>query len=217
VTTSIGGEGGTPVPAAKVGEYFATLERQGHQHELRQLLQRNANSRSGAGAVSARADGAELERMRAIMDTAMRAGAMGMTTALIYPPSSYCEDDELIEVAKVAAKYGGVYAVTFAGKALMSCSPSRKPLRSAKAQDSSGSLPLKVAHQPGWGVLMDSIRMVVEAARARNVDVAADLYVYTAGGRASRRRFRAGHSRVATTRFVRASTILQHARASRVK
>jgi N-acyl-D-aspartate/D-glutamate deacylase len=41
---------------------------------------------------------------------------------------------------------------------------------------------LKVAYRPGWGVLMDSVRQVIEAARARNVDVAADLYVYTAGG-----------------------------------
>ena len=41
---------------------------------------------------------------------------------------------------------------------------------------------LKVAHQPSWGVLMDSVRSVIEAARARGVDVAADMYVYTAGG-----------------------------------
>src|SRR5207302_26386 len=60
---------------------------------------------------SARApNAAELERMRALMDTAMRGGAMGMTTALIYPPSSYSTTDELVEVAKAAAKYGGTYA-----------------------------------------------------------------------------------------------------------
>src|SRR5260221_13744134 len=41
---------------------------------------------------------------------------------------------------------------------------------------------LKVAYRPGWGILMDSVRRVIEAARARNVDVAADMYVYTAGG-----------------------------------
>src|SRR2546430_14564537 len=41
---------------------------------------------------------------------------------------------------------------------------------------------LKVAYKPGWGVLMDSVRQTVEAARARGLDVAADLYVYTAGG-----------------------------------
>jgi N-acyl-D-aspartate/D-glutamate deacylase len=41
---------------------------------------------------------------------------------------------------------------------------------------------LKVAHRPSWGVLMDSVRLVVEAARARGIDVAADMYVYTAGG-----------------------------------
>ena len=50
------------------------------------------------------------------MDTAMRAGAMGMTTALIYPPSSYATTEELVEMAKVAAKYGGIYASHIRGE-----------------------------------------------------------------------------------------------------
>ena len=54
--------------------------------------------------------------MKAIMETAMRGGAMGMTTALIYPPSSYAKTEELIEMAKVAAKYGGVYASHIRGE-----------------------------------------------------------------------------------------------------
>src|SRR5207253_7711360 len=41
---------------------------------------------------------------------------------------------------------------------------------------------LKVAYKPGWGVLMDSVRQTVDAARARGLDIAADMYVYTAGG-----------------------------------
>ena len=45
VTTAIGGEGGTPVPAAGIPEYFAELEQQGHQHQLRHVLQRNAGAR----------------------------------------------------------------------------------------------------------------------------------------------------------------------------
>ena len=48
--------------------------------------------------------------MKAIMETAMKNGAMGMTTALIYPPSSYAKTPELIEMAKVAGRYGGIYA-----------------------------------------------------------------------------------------------------------
>jgi N-acyl-D-aspartate/D-glutamate deacylase len=57
VTTAIGGEGGTPVPASRVAEYFSTLEKQGNQHQLRQLLQRDAGASRGAWDVSAKADG----------------------------------------------------------------------------------------------------------------------------------------------------------------
>ena len=101
----------------------------------------------------------ELDRMRAIMDTAMRGGAMGMTTALIYPPSSYATTDELVEVAKVAAKYGGVYAshIRGEGKEVV------EAVNEAITIGEKGGLPveifhLKVAYQPGWGILMDSVR-----------------------------------------------------------
>ena len=47
VTTAIGGEGGTPVAAEKIGEYFADLEKNGHQHQFRQLLQRDAGPGRG--------------------------------------------------------------------------------------------------------------------------------------------------------------------------
>ena len=183
VTTAIGGEGGTPVPAARIGEYFETLERQGISINFGTYFS-EAQTRVAVLGQSARAPNAEeLDRMRAIMDTAMRAGAMGMTTALIYPPSSYAKTDELVEVAKVAAKYGGVYASHIRGEGAEVV----ESVREAIAIGERAGLPvevfhLKVAHQPGWGVLMDSVRRVVEAARARNVDVAADLYVYTAGG-----------------------------------
>jgi N-acyl-D-aspartate/D-glutamate deacylase len=108
---------------------------------------------------------------------------MGMTTALIYPPSSYATTDELAEVAKAAAKYGGVYAshIRGEGKEVV------ESVNEAIAIGERAGMPvevfhLKVAHRPGWGILMDSVRQTVEAARARGVDVAADLYVYTAGG-----------------------------------
>src|SRR5688500_10846761 len=125
----------------------------------------------------------ELERMQAIMDTAMRGGAMGMTTALIYPPGSYASTDELVAVAKAAAARGGIYAshIRGEGKEVV------ESVREAIAIGERAGMPveifhLKVAHQPSWELLMDSVRQVVEAARARGVDVAADLYVYTAGG-----------------------------------
>jgi N-acyl-D-amino-acid deacylase len=121
--------------------------------------------------------------MKAIMDTAMKAGAMGMTTALIYPPSSYASTNELIEIAKVAGQYGGIYAshIRGEGKELV------QSIEEAITIGEKGGLPveifhLKAAFQPGWGRLMRQAGRKIEEARARGVDVAADMYLYTAGG-----------------------------------
>src|SRR5207302_1888184 len=125
----------------------------------------------------------ELARMQAILETAMKAGAMGMTTALIYPPSSYATTKELIEMAKVAAQYGGIYAshIRGEGKELV------EAIKEAIEIGERGRLPvevfhLKAAYQPGWGTLMQESGKAIQQARERGVDVSADLYVYTAGG-----------------------------------
>jgi len=183
VTTAIGGEGGFPVPATRIPEYFATLERQGISINFGSYYSQT-QARVAVLGQSARAPtAAELERMRASLDTAMRAGAMGMTTALIYPPSSYTTTDELVEVAKAAAKYGGVYASHIRGEGAEVVQSVGELITIAERAGMPGEVfHLKVAYQPGWGVLMDSVRVLIEAARARGVDVAADLYAYTAGG-----------------------------------
>jgi N-acyl-D-amino-acid deacylase len=183
VTTAIGGEGGTPVPAGRVAEYFATLERQGISINFGSYFSETQARNPVIGMSSRKPNAEELERMRAIVDTAMRGGAIGMTTALIYPPSSYATTEELIEVAKAAAKYGGVYASHIRGEGKEVVEAVTEAITiGEKAGMPVEIFHLKVAHKPGWGILMDSVRKVVEAARARNVDVAADLYVYTAGG-----------------------------------
>jgi N-acyl-D-aspartate/D-glutamate deacylase len=183
VTTAVGGEGGTPVPAGQIVDYFKRLETQGISINFGTYFS-ETQTRVPVLGMSARApNAAELERMRAIMDTAMRAGAMGMTTALIYPPSSYATTDELVEVAKAAAKYGGVYASHIRGEGKEVVQSVREVIEIAERAGLPGEVfHLKVAHKPGWGVLMDSVRQAVDAARARGVDVAADMYVYTAGG-----------------------------------
>jgi N-acyl-D-amino-acid deacylase len=95
VTTAIGGEGGFPVSATDIPTYFGTLEKQGISINFGSYYS-EAQARVGALQYSARKpNAAELERMKASMDTAMRNGAMGMTTALIYPPGSYAETAEL--------------------------------------------------------------------------------------------------------------------------
>jgi N-acyl-D-aspartate/D-glutamate deacylase len=183
VTTAIGGEGGTPVPASRIPEYFHQLEQQGISINFGTYFS-ETQTRVPVLGMSARAPTPpELDRMRAIMDTAMRAGAMGMTTALIYPPSSYATTSELAEVAKAVAPYGGLYASHIRGEGAEVVSSVREAIEvGERAGIPVEVFHLKVAYRPGWGTLMTAVRDTIEAARARGVDVAADMYVYTAGG-----------------------------------
>ncbi len=183
VTTAIAGEGGTPVPADKVSEYFAGLEKSGICINFGTYFSETQARVAILGQDSRAPTPEELERMKAIMETAMKAGAMGMTTALIYPPSSYATTNELIEMAKVAGQYGGIYAshIRGEGKELV------QSIEEAITIGEKGGLPveifhLKAAFQPGWGRLMRQAGRKIDEARARGVDVAADMYLYTAGG-----------------------------------
>jgi N-acyl-D-aspartate/D-glutamate deacylase len=183
VTTAIGGEGGTPVPADKIADYFAGLEKTGISINFGTYFSQTQTRVAVLGQESRAPTPEELQRMKAIMETAMKAGAMGMTTALIYPPSSYASTNELIEVAKVAGQYGGIYAshIRGEGKELV------QSIEEAITIGEKGGLPveifhLKAAFQPGWGRLMRQAGRKIDEARARGVDVAADMYLYTAGG-----------------------------------
>ena len=183
VTSAIAGEGGTPVSATDIPKFFQQLETQGISLNFGTYFSEAQTRAEVVGLTSRAATAPELARMRMIMDTAMRAGAMGMTSALIYPPSSYATTAELIEVGKSAAQYGGIYAshIRGEGKEVV------QSVKEAIAIGAGAGMPveifhLKVAYRPGWGILMDSVRDVIDAARARGEDVAADMYVYTAGG-----------------------------------
>jgi N-acyl-D-amino-acid deacylase len=183
VTTAIGGEGGTPVDVDQIPEYFAGLERSGISINFGSFFSETQARFAVLGMDSREPTPEELARMKAMMEKAMKAGAMGMTTALIYPPSSFAKTPELIEMAKVAGKYGGIYAshIRDEGEGLVTA------IGEAIEIGEKGGLPveifhLKAAYQPGWGTLMKEAGDKIDEARSRGVDVAADLYLYTAGG-----------------------------------
>ena len=183
VTTAIGGEGGTPVTAEHVAEYFAGLEKSGISINFGSYYSETQARTAVLGNTARAPTPEELTKMQAILETAMRGGAMGMTTALIYPPSTFAATDELVEMAKVAGRFGGIYATHMRdeGKDLIAA------IKEAITIGERGGLPveifhLKAAYQPGWGTLMREAGNTIEAARARGVDVAADMYVYMAGG-----------------------------------
>lgn len=183
VTTGIGGEGGTPVPAEQLPDYFAGLEKNGIGMNFGTYYGATQARVAVLGQEARDPTAEELSRMKSIMETAMKGGALGMSTALIYPPASYSKTEQLVELGKVAARYGGVYAshIRGEGKDLI------ESIDEAIAVGEKGGLPveiyhLKAAYQPGWGTLMKKAGERIDAARARGVDVAADMYLYTAGG-----------------------------------
>jgi N-acyl-D-amino-acid deacylase len=183
VTTAIGGEGGTPVGVEGIEAYFRGLEETGISINFGSYFSESQARRAVLGNANRAPDDAELDEMREIMASAMRQGAMGMTTALIYPPSSFASTDELVEIAKVAGAYGGIYAshIRDEGSGLVGA------VREAIEVGERGGLPVEIFHykgayEPGWGTVIKEAAEEIEAARARGVDVAADMYPYTAGG-----------------------------------
>lgn len=183
VTTAIAGESGAPVGSAQLADYFDRLQKQGISMNFGTLYGASQARVEVMGDVDGLPTPAQMDRARAHVAEAMRAGAMGLGTALIYAPASYQQTRELVELAKVAHRYGGIYAhhMRDEGEELL---PSVK--ESIAISEQSG-IPvqiyhLKAAFAPGWGKLMPAAGKLIEDARARGVDIAADVYPYSAGG-----------------------------------
>ena len=183
VTTAIAGEGGTPVPAAQIADYFKKLEFQGISLNFGTYYSSGQARVEVMGDVAGHPSAQQMDAMKAHVDEAMRAGAMGIATALIYPPDSFQSTDDLVELARVAARRGGIYASHMrdeSAKLLQAIGESIEIGEKTGIQVE--IFHFKGAYAPGWGKLVPEAGRLIEAARARGVNIAADMYVYTAGG-----------------------------------
>jgi N-acyl-D-amino-acid deacylase len=127
---------------------------------------------------------AELEQMKALVDQAMKDGALGLSSALIYPPNIYAKTDELIALAQVASKYGGLYATHMRSEGASEMPALAEAIRIGRE----ANLPveifhLKVSGKPRWGS-MKNVVAAIQLARDSGLDIAADMYPYTAGATA---------------------------------
>ena len=123
----------------------------------------------------------ELAKMKGLVAQAMEQGALGISTALIYPPGHYAKTEELIELAKVAARYGGIYATHMRSEGQNEVTAVREALRiGQEAQLPVEIFHLKVSGKSRAGRMIDIVRMIQEA-RDRGQDVTADMYPYLAG------------------------------------
>ena len=183
VTTLIGGEGGPPVPAAGMPGYFKQLETQGIAVNFGTYYSSTQARVHVMGDAAGAPTRKQLEAMGEQVKMAMEAGAFGISSALIYAPSSFQSTSDLISLAKVAAQCDGFYATHMRDES----EGVVKAIEEAIEIGEKGGVKveifhLKAAYAPEWGKLMPQALATINAARDRGVDVAADLYPYTAGG-----------------------------------
>lgn len=124
----------------------------------------------------------ELEQMKALVREAMQDGAVGLSTALIYPPGAYATTEELIELAKVAAAFGGVYFSHIRNESGQLLEAIREVIAIAEGAGIPGHIyHLKAAGQEHWPLMPRALELIQEA-RDRGLDITADVYPYVRNG-----------------------------------
>jgi N-acyl-D-amino-acid deacylase len=127
----------------------------------------------------------ELEDMKALVETSMRQGALGLSSGLVYVPANFAKTEELIELAKVAGRYGGIYVSHLRNEGPGLIDSVEELIRIAKE----GGLPGQIQHhkavgaaQFGWSARTLAL---IDAARASGLDITLDMYPYTASSTGS--------------------------------
>src|SRR5579872_5329229 len=164
--------------------YFSRLEKTGTPLNIGTYVGAAQVRQAVLGGVDRAPTSEELEKMKALVAEAMQQGAFGVSTALIYPPGHYAKTEELIELAKVAARYGGIYATHMRSEGQNEVAAVREALRIGEE----AGLPveifhLKVSGKSRAGKMVDIVRMIQQA-RDHGQDVTADMYPYLAGATA---------------------------------
>lgn len=165
-----------------LGDYLGRLERVGVATNVLALVGHGAVRVAAMGFDRRAPTGPELDTMRAMVAQAMADGAFGLSTGLIYPPATYAETDEIVALAQVAARYGGLYFTHMRDEADGLFDAIREALRIGRE----GGLAVQVSHLKAagnrqWGRMGEAISLIEEA-RAAGMKVAADFYPYEAGG-----------------------------------
>ena len=163
-----------------LAEYFARLEKQGLGINLATYLGATSVREMVVGYVDRAPTEDELKQMEQLVDQGMRQGAMGISSALEYPPAPYASTEELIVLAKVAARYGGIYATHMRDEGNAEMAALDETFRIGReAQIPIEIFHLKTSGKRNWGGMPQVVERI-EKARAQGIDVAADTYAYTA-------------------------------------
>jgi N-acyl-D-amino-acid deacylase len=163
-----------------VAEYIKKMQSAGIGTNVAHLLPQGSLRRGVMGTTNRKPTPDELKKMKELAAQAMRDGAWGMSTGLIYVPSSYATTEELIEIAKVVAEHGGIYASHIRNENIALLAAVAEAIRIGKE----AGCPVHISHfkssgRESWGLVRRAAD-IVEAARKAGQTVTADQYPYIA-------------------------------------
>jgi N-acyl-D-amino-acid deacylase len=164
-----------------LGEYLQFLEDKGISNNVASFVGATTVRIHELGYEDRAPDGEELERMRDLVRVAMEEGALGVGSSLIYPPAFYADTEELIALCEVAAEYGGRYISHIRSEGSRFTEAVDELIRIAREAGIGAEIyHLKAAGEMNFGKLEEVFERI-ESARAKGLDITADMYTYTAG------------------------------------
>lgn len=188
VTLEVFGEGTSPGPSGEKGTADYVSFGQAMEALEKNKVSTNIASFLGAATVriqevgydNRKASPKELKAMQELVRTAMKEGAMGIGSSLIYAPGDYADTDELVALCKVAAEYGGMYISHMRNEDNRVLTALEELLFIAENANIPAEIyHLKASRKPNWH-LLDSVIARVEEARAKGLKITADIYTYNA-------------------------------------
>ncbi|MES2374534.1 MAG: D-aminoacylase [Bacteroidota bacterium] len=164
-----------------LGEYMRAMEKKGISCNIASFVGATTIRTNVIGEDNRDPTPAELEKMKALVKQAMEEGALGVGSSLIYPPAFFAKTNELIELCKAAAPYGGGYISHMRSEGNKLNEAVEELITIAKEAGVHGEIyHLKAAGIGNWSK-MDSVIKRIERARKEGIDIAANMYTYTAG------------------------------------
>ena len=166
---------------ATLGEYLEYLEARGISPNVASFVGATTVRMHELGEADRAPSPDELGRMQALVAGAMREGALGVGSSLIYAPGFYADTDELVALAATAAQFGGSYISHMRSEGNRLVESVQELIEIARRSGAPAEIyHLKAAGRDNWDKL-DRVFELVEAARAEGLDIRADMYNYTAG------------------------------------
>lgn len=170
-----------PEPWQGHAGYMARVTETGPSLNVAVLMGHGSIRRGAMGLAQRPPTAAELSAMRAWVREGVEAGAVGLSTGLVYEPGRYAETEEIVALARELGPLGGLYATHLRNEGAHLLDAVQEAIRIGEQ----AGVPVQISHhkasgRANWGRVRDSLALI-ETARAQGVDVTADQYPYTAG------------------------------------